>query len=79
MTRTSGGRTSESAGPGANTSGGDASRIEARILELEEQQRRLEEKMNRAFESGDYRAGRKAGNDLAEVRKRIEELYATWQ
>ncbi|MFW5688844.1 MAG: ABC transporter C-terminal domain-containing protein [Spirochaetota bacterium] len=65
------------AGSGERDHGG-AARLEEEIMRLERERDTLEERMAEAFARGDYRAGRKAGNDLAELRKRIDELYERW-
>jgi ATP-binding cassette subfamily F protein 3 len=74
----------ERAGGGANAHGagrtpGDANgRIEEAILSLEAERGRLEGQINDAFQSGDYRLGRKLSEDLNRVNGRIEEMYQKW-
>jgi ATP-binding cassette subfamily F protein 3 len=72
------------AGGGANARGagrtpGDANaRIEEAILSLETERDRLEGEISDAFQSGDYRLGRKLSEDLNRVNGRIEEMYEKW-
>jgi hypothetical protein len=47
-------------------------------VRLEARRDELEARMTRAFESGDYREGRRIGDELAGVRARIDELYERW-
>ncbi|MFP4113922.1 MAG: ribosomal protection-like ABC-F family protein [Spirochaetota bacterium] len=63
---------------GTGATAPDGASIERRIMELEAEQQRLEAGMAGAFAAGDYRKGRKVGDDLAKVRSRIDELYARW-
>ncbi|MFP4551438.1 MAG: ribosomal protection-like ABC-F family protein [Spirochaetales bacterium] len=63
---------------GATHRGGGGRSIEQQILELEAEQRTIEQSMEAAFASSDYRRGRKLGENLRLVRARIEELYAAW-
>lgn len=65
-------------GSGRSGGGGDAARTEAEIVRLEARRDELEGRMTRAFESGDYREGRRIGDELAGVRARIDELYERW-
>ncbi len=72
-----GGATARGASPRGG--GGNKERsIEQQILQLEAEQRALEQSMEEAFGSSDYRRGRKLGEDLRLVRARIDELYAAW-
>ncbi|TVQ27676.1 MAG: ABC transporter ATP-binding protein [Spirochaetaceae bacterium] len=61
-------------GPGAH----DGAATESEIIALEARRGQIEELMAQAFAVGDYRAGRRHGSDLEQVRKRIDELYERW-
>lgn len=57
---------------------GDPAAIEHEIMQLEARRGQLEAEMAGAFSASDYRRGRRLGEDLAKVQKRIDELYARW-
>lgn len=71
-------RTADPAAPAAHTPG-DERTIERRLLDLEEENTRLERELTRAYQQDDLSRARQLSTRLAAARKRYDRLFDQWR